>query len=259
MEQAARVARDQISAPAYLRAAKTVLESVVTDSEESVVEAARIIVDCLRDNGIVQAFGTGHSEGLAMEVAGRAGGLVPTNKIALRDLVVYGGAAPETLTDPKLEREPGIAKRLYELAAPNPADVFVIGSNSGVNSSIVEMAQVVKQRGHVLIAVTSIQHSNQVDSRHPSGKRLTDFADLVLDNGGPYGDALLEMPSGGSACAISSISGALLVQMIIAEVVRQMESAGEKPPIYLSANVPGGDEHNKALEDRYAGRIRRSA
>jgi uncharacterized phosphosugar-binding protein len=259
VEQAARVEGDQVSARAYLRAAKKVLDHVVTDSEASVTAAAEIIVDSLRNNGIVQAFGTGHSEGLAMEIAGRAGGLVPTNKIALRDLVVFDGAPPQTLTDPKLEREPGIAKRLYEIAAPNPADVFVIGSNSGVNSSIVEMAQVVKEKGHVLIAVTSIRHSNQVDSRHPSGKRLADFADLVLDNGAPYGDALLGMSAGGSACAISSISGALLVQMMVAEVVRLTESAGVQAPIYLSANVPGGDEHNKVLEDRYAGRIRRSA
>jgi len=74
-----------------------------------------------------------------------------------------------------------------------------------------------------------------------------------------YGDAVLPLPGGGTVCAVSSITGALVAQLIGAEVVRRLTEAGETPPVYLSANVPGGDEHNSALEDRYAGRIRRTA
>jgi uncharacterized phosphosugar-binding protein len=97
-----------------------------------------------------------------------------------------------------------------------------------------------------------------VTSRHPSGLRLFELADVVLDNGAPYGDAVLttgELAVGG----ISSITAALLAQMVVAEVVRTMLAAGETPPVYLSANIPEGDAHNSALEARYAGRIRRSA
>lgn len=248
-----------VTATAYTMSARSILDRVITEQVKGVVRAAELITEALVNDGIVQAFGTGHSEALATEIAGRAGGLVPTNKIALRDLVLYGDAPREVLGDPKLERDPSSAHRLYELAAPHPRDVFVIASNSGINGCIVEMARLVKEHGHTLIAVTSLEHTMGVTPRHPSGQRLSDVADVVLDNGAPYGDALLGLPTAGTVCAISSITGAMLVQMMVAEVVRMLISAGHPPPVYLSANIPGGDEHNQELEDRYAGRIRRTA
>jgi uncharacterized phosphosugar-binding protein len=250
---------DAVGAGAYLEALGPILARVGGQADGPVQEAADLVVASLRAGGIVQAFGSGHSEALAMELAGRAGGLVPTNRIALRDLVVVGGEPADVLADPHLERDPSIARRLYDLAAVSAADVFVIGSNSGVNGSIVEFAQLVRQRGHRLVAITSFAQTAAVDSRHPSGTKLIDHAHVALDNGAPYGDAVLPLPGGGAVCAVSSITGALLAQLVGAEVVRRLLEDGEAPPVYLSANVPGGDEHNRILEDRYAGRIRRTA
>ena len=223
-----------------------------------VAAAADLLTATLQAGGVIQAFGCGHSEALAMEIAGRAGGLVPTNKIALRDIVLYGGEPAAVLSDPQLERTPSVAHRLYELAPIKPDDAFVIASNSGVNGAVVEMAQLVKQRGHALIAITSLAHSARVDSRHASGRKLSDFADVVLDNGAPYGDAALDYGTG-AVGAVSSITAALLAQQIVTEVVARLLALGETPPVYLSDNVPGGREHNKHLEARYAGRIRRTA
>jgi uncharacterized phosphosugar-binding protein len=248
-----------VGAQAYLDALAPVMARVAEQAGGPVEDAADLVVASLRAGGVVQAFGTGHSEALAMELAGRAGGLVPSNRIALRDVVMFGGEPPDVLADGLLERDPAIAHRIYDLAAPAPADVFVIGSNSGVNGAIVEFAQLVKQHGHPLIAVTSFTQTAAVDSRHASGAKLLDLADVALDNGAPYGDALLPLPGGGSACAVSSITGALLAQLVVAEVVRRLLEAGEALPVYRSANVPGGYEHNSTLEARYAGRIRRTA
>ena len=247
-----------VSAQAYLAALMPIMTKVAEQSDGPVQEAADLIVASLRDGGVVQAFGSGHSEALAMEIAGRAGGLVPTNRIALRDVVIVGGESTDVLGDKHLERDPSIAHRLYDLANVSESDIFVVASNSGVNGSIVELAQLVKQRGHRLIAITSFTQTAGVDSRHPSGTKLVDHADVALDNGAPYGDAVLPLPGGGTVCAVSSITGALLAQLIGAEVVRRLTEAGETPPVYLSANVPGGDEHNSSLEARYAGRIRRT-
>ena len=248
-----------VTADRYVTAVQSLIERIADTQATAVGDTAELIVAALRAGGILQAFGTGHSEAVAMDFAGRAGGLVPTNRILLRDLVVFGGAAPEILQNEKLERDPGIANQLYELAAPRPEDVFVMASQSGINGGVVEMALLIKQRGHHLIAITSAEHTARVAPRHPSGQRLADVADVVLDNGAPYGDALLSLESGGAVCPVSSVTNALIAQLVVAEVVRRIEAAGEVAPVYLSANVPGGDEHNHTLESRYAGRVRRTA
>lgn len=250
---------EPVSAQSYLDVLAPIMARVSEQASGPVQEAAELIARSIRDDGVLQTFGSGHSEALAMELAGRAGGLVPSNRIALRDVVVHGGESPELLGRGILERDPGIAARLYELAAPRAADVFVIASSSGVNGSVVEMARIVKEHGHPLIAITSLDHTNGVESRHPSGQKLVDLADVVLDNGAPYGDAVLDLPGGGAVCAVSSITAALLAQLVTAEVVRRLLEAGDRPPVYLSANIPEGDEHNHALEERYEGRIRRTA
>lgn len=247
------------TAAAFRTALDEVLARVQEQADGPVQDAADVLARCVLADGVVQAFGTGHSEALAMEVAGRAGGLVPSNRIALRDLVLRGGADPAMLSDGTLERDPSVAARLYELTAPAPQDAFVVASNSGVNGSTVEMARVAREHGHQVVAITSLTQTAQVPSRHPSGLRLKDVADVVLDNGAPYGDAILPLPGGGTVCGVSSITSALLAQMVGAEVVRRVLEAGVVPPVYLSANVPEGDEHNHALEARYAGRIRRGA
>ncbi|GAB2684156.1 sugar isomerase domain-containing protein [Kribbella swartbergensis] len=248
-----------VSAQAYVRALMPIMTAVTEQIDGPIQQAADLVTEALRADGVIQAFGSGHSEALAMEIAGRAGGLIATNRIALRDLVLLGGEPIELLRGGELERDPSIARRLYDLAEPHPSDLFVIASNSGVNGSIVEFATVVKEKGHPLIAITSLQHTGGMDSRHPSGKKLIDFADVVLDNHAPFGDSVLDLPGGGKVCAVSSITAALIAQMLVAEVLRRLTEAGETAPVYLSANIPGGDDHNHALEAQYAGRIRRTA
>nr|WP_244204153.1 SIS domain-containing protein [Streptomyces africanus] len=221
--------------------------------------AADLVAECVRAEGVVQAFGTGHSQALVLELAGRAGGLVSTNRLSIADLVLYGGEDPAVLDDPLLERRAGVAARLYELAAPHPQDLFVVISNSGVNNVIVEMALHAKEHGHRVLALTSLAHTRAVPAAHPSGRKLADIADVVLDSAAPRGDSLLELPGGGSVCALSTLTGVMLVQMTVAEAAGRLLAAGERPPVYVSANVPGGFEGNLALEKKYAGRIRRTA
>ncbi|WP_020520176.1 sugar isomerase domain-containing protein [Catelliglobosispora koreensis] len=239
----------------YLEQITELVRKVGESQAGNIDRAATLITECLTNGGVVQAFGSGHSEALAMEIAGRAGGLIATNRIALRDLVFYGGESFSTLEDPLLERREGVAAKLYELAPISKDDVFVIASNSGINGVIVELALHVKERGHGLIAVTSLEHSQQSVPRHASGKRLSEIADVVLDNGAPFGDVILPNRTG----AVSSVTAAVLAQLVVTEVATKLEAAGQTPPIYLSANIPGGHEHNLELEARYAGRIRRTA
>jgi uncharacterized phosphosugar-binding protein len=247
-----------IDLTSFANAVREAIDRLIASQTVAIQSAAAVIAEAVRSGGVVQAFGTGHSAALAMEIAGRAGGLVPTNMLSLRDGIIYGDDAPGDL-DPLAERDPRTAHRIYELAPVEPGDPFVIASNSGANGCTVEMALAAKDHGHPVIAFTSLDHTRKVEARHPSGKRLFEIADVVIDNCAPYGDAVLPLPDSGKACGISSITSAVAAQMMTASAIGLLITAGRQPSVYLSANIPGGDEHNERLERRYHGRIRRGA
>lgn len=222
-------------------------------------EAVKLTADALEAGGVIQAFGTGHSEAFAMEIAGRAGGLIATNRIGLRTLVLRGGRDVSLLGGAEFERDPNVGENLLALFDIQPSDIFMIASNSGVNGSILGVALAAKARGHKLIAVTSLDHTMKVTPKHPSGKRLSDVADVVIDNLAPFGDSTMALEGGIGIGAVSSITAAFIAQRITIGVAEAIRLRGKKPPVYLSANIPGGDEHNRALEDLYGERIRREA
>src|SRR6185312_10603729 len=226
------------------------LGELAAQAEAGAFDAAiDILVTSIERGGVIQAFGTGHSEAFAMEIAGRAGGLIPTNKIALRDVVLRGSLELDALSGGSLERNPDIADELYELTTVGPDDAFIIASNSGVNGSIVGLA----------LAATSHDHTMKVEPKHASGKRLRDVADVVLDNLAPYGDATQELSSGVPVGAVSSITAAYIAQVLTIGVAERIAATGTTPPLYISANIPGGDEHNRALEALYEGKLNRTA
>ena len=222
-------------------------------------DAVKLTADALEAGGVIQAFGTGHSEAFAMEIAGRAGGLIATNRIALRTLVLRGDHDVSALGGAEFERDPNVGENLLALFDVQPNDIFMIASNSGVNGSILGVALAAKARGHKLIAVTSLDHTMKVTPKHPSGKRLADVADVVIDNLAPFGDSTMALEGGIGIGAVSSITAAFIAQRITIGVAEAIRLRGKKPPVYLSANIPGGDEHNRALEDLYGERIRREA
>jgi uncharacterized phosphosugar-binding protein len=225
--------------------------------------AVDLLTRAVEAGAVIQAFGTGHSEAFSMEIAGRAGGLIPTNKIALRDLVLRGGRPLDALGGSAMERDPAVVEELWNLSPIGPGDVFVIASNSGVNGSVVGLAILAKQMGHGVVAVTSLEHTHQVSPKHPSGQRLCDVADVVVDNLAPYGDATLALSGEGGEAdgvpvgAVSSITSAFIAQLLTIGVAERISADGRVPPLYLSANIPGGDAHNAELERQYEGRIRR--
>ena len=241
----------------YFSAITELMHKVADSNRDRVRDAGLLVANTVMRGGMLQTFGTGHSEALAMELVDRAGGLVPTNRLSLRDPVLFGLKPPSYLEDRTLERKARTAQQIFDLANPGGEDLFIIASNSGVNGCIVEMALLARQQGLKVIAFTSLRHSLAVEPLHQSGKRLCDLADVVLDNGAPKGDALLPLPNGGAACGSSSITSAMLAQMMIAESLSILMERGVEPPVYLSANVPGGDTRNQAVEARYADRLRR--
>ena len=245
-----------ISLELYWQEAFKVLERIRSTQVEAIRSAALLCADCIERNGVIQAYGTGHSRAIAMELSGRAGGLVPINKIDLEDLALYANWPLERVKRPDIERDLEAGKAILACYTIEPQDVFLIASNSGTNAAIVEVALHVKAHGHKLIALTALAHTQQATSRHPSGKKLYELADVVIDNCGPFGDALLDLPDGGKACSVSSLASVLIAQMLTAETIQRLIERGIEPPVFVSYNVPGGIERGEQLLKRYAGRVR---
>jgi uncharacterized phosphosugar-binding protein len=246
---------DQPSAEAFFRAAREAVDRVERTQLPEIRRAADLLAPRLLDGGVVHVFGTGHSRAFAMELASRAGGLVPFHAMALEDLATRGNRPMEEILDPTLERDPAVAREVLGVHDVRAEDAFVVVSNSGRNGSTVEMALAARERALPVVAVTSLEHTRSVTSRHPSGKRLFEVADVVIDNGAPLGDAVLDLGGGVRVCALSSITGAVIAQALTAEIARRYVDAGREPPVLVSANVDGADERNAELRRPYEGRI----
>lgn len=245
-----------INAEVFFKNAFEVLDKVKNTQLEKIKEASAILADAIANDGVVHIFGTGHSKAFAMELANRAGGLVPMHRVTLDDLSLRGILPSEDLLDPQIERDPTNAHKLWELYDIRPQDAFIIVSNSGRNGTIVEFASMVKDKKMPLIVVTSLEHSQSTTSRHSSGKMLYEFGDVIIDNCGPEGDALIPVEGlSMKACSISSVTGACIAQGITAEIINILKGKGIVPPVLISANVDGGDKHNDDLRAKYEGRI----
>jgi len=238
---------------AYYEAVVRLLSEIQQSQAEAIDKAADLIFSSLAADGVLHIFGSGHSHSVAEEAFHRAGGLVPVNTMTEPFL--------SPLTSPKksgrLERLSGLAAILLDYHEPRPDEVLIIVSNAGINPVPVELALEAKKRELTVIAITSLRHAQAVASRHPSGQRLFEVADLVIDNFGEAGDGALTFP--GLAATVgptSLVAGAFIVNSIVCGVVARFLAKGLTPPVYLSANLPGGDEHNRQLEAKYKGRIK---
>lgn len=240
----------------YAARAGDLVHRVVTTQLPAMRAAAGMVARAIADGGVLQAFGTGHSRIVTLEMAARAGGLAAVGMLAVKDLVMFGGEDPATILDPLYERESGLADRIYALAGPRPADVFLIVSNSGLNAAVVEMARLVRERGHGLVAITSLAHTRSSAARAAAGPHLADLADVVIDNCAPPGDAAIEITPGVRIGAVSSLTGVLVAQVLTELVCRHLVHMGHEVPVFVSANLAAGDAHNRTLYERYGSRIR---
>jgi len=237
----------------YHQTIMRLLDTIARSQAQSLERAAQAVFASLRAGGVFHVFGSGHSHALAEEAYHRAGGLVPVN--AIQEVFLTPLTSPRM--SGQLERVPGLAKIILDGHDLRPGEVLMVISNSGINAVPVEVALEGKSRGLTVIALTSLHHSQGVASRHPSGKRLFEIADIVLDNCGEPGDATVRYEGiQGKVAPTSLLAGAYIINSLVCRVVGLFLAQGLTPPVYLSANVPGGDEYNRELEAKYRGRIR---
>ncbi len=227
------------------------LNTLYDSQKDNIEESAKLIADCIEKDGVVHVFGSGHSVGLGIDIKDRPGALVPIHIMDMSHFVTMGGVSVEEFMDKKniFERKPGVASKLYELYDIKPQDVFIVISNSGINGIVIDIADLAKKNGHKVIIITSMKHTLAEEPRHPSGKKLYEFGDIVIDNCGPHGDALLETSGVAKVCSVSSICNNCIAQSMAARVIEILQQDGYELPV-----LNGEKAHDEALKEKYKGR-----
>ena len=227
------------------------LDELYESQHDKLEEAARVIAGCIENKGVVHVFGSGHSVGLGIDIKDRVGALVPIHIMEMSDFVTKGGIPVEEFMDTVniFERKPGVAGKLYDLYDIKPQDVFIVISNSGINGIVIDIADLAKRNGHKVIIITSMKHTLAEAPRHPSGKKLYEFGDIVIDNCGPHGDALLQTDGVAKVCSVSSICNNCIAQSMAARIIEILKEKGLEPPV-----LNGEKAHDEPLLKKYEGR-----
>ena len=237
----------------YFDKVRAILDDVESTQAAVIDRVAKKMADTILNGGNVFVFGCAHAGILAEEMFYRAGGLAVINPILNPTLVC--DVKPVTLTS-IVERQPGFGKSIVDGSPLKGGDLLFVHSVSGRNSVPVDVVLTAKAKGVYVVAITNLDYSSQLSSRHPGGKKLYQVADVVVDNCGDYEDAAVAIDGMHQKCGpTSTVIGASIMHAIALTAIEYLQAAGETPPVFHSANVDGGDEFNKKLMDKYSDRI----
>jgi uncharacterized phosphosugar-binding protein len=223
--------------------------------------AATLCTEAIAREGLVHLFGCGHSRMLCEEMTPRQGCFVGWHTIVelgltFHNLIVGPNGLRQSL---HLEKTLGYAEQILRNFAFGPHDVMVVISTSGIREVIIEMAEGAKARGLKVIGVVSRAHCEQARPAHPSGKKLLDVADVVLDNGAPVGDSLLALEGCRNKTGpFSTLGGALVMNLLRCEVAQRLVDRGIEPVFLPSHQFVGSRTVEEQLEyfyTQYAGRV----
>jgi uncharacterized phosphosugar-binding protein len=231
-----------MSARQYLQSAREALDKLIDTQLPQIQSAARLLADTVIRGGSIFSFGASHSFIITEELVYRTGGLMLVNPIYPHGMNL--SVRPLTLTS-QLERVVGLGRELLANSPAKTGDALILASTSGRNAVAIDMALLAREKGIQTIAITSLATSDAVNSRHPSGKKLAELADVVIDNAAPYGDAAVEIPGCRQKVGpLSSVTGCAIANALVTETVQLLVQRGMTPPVFMSANLDGGDAFN---------------
>ena len=238
------------TAARYFAYAQSKLQEVLEHEMPNIEKAAELVAESCKKGGKFYVFGSGHSHMVAEELYLRAGGLALVHAILPPELMLHEMSQKSTY----IERMEGYAKAMVELYKLEEKDTLMVISNSGRNAVPVEMCLEAKKKGAKVIALTSMQHSSGCSSRHSSGKKMYEIADVTIDNCAESGDAAFAIEGMETRVGpISSITGIAIAEALACQVVNNLVKDGMEPPVFRSSNVDGGDAYNQNLYDTYYG------
>lgn len=238
----------------YIKEIQRILDEILETQKPVMEQVANEMANAVFERRNIFVFGCSHAGILAQEMFYRTGGLAVINPILPPGLTLE--VRPVTMTT-DMERLEGYGKTILKSAGVKKGDILIIHSVSGRNAVPVEMAIEAGKKGVITVALTNVKYSKSVTSRHSSGKRLFEVCDYLLDNCGSIGDTVCQIPGFQQKVAASStVSGAAILNAILAETVAGIVEKGMVPPVFISANIEGGDAHNARILNEYKDNIK---
>jgi uncharacterized phosphosugar-binding protein len=250
------------AAERYYQQALDSLQQLLGPQRDALDRAASLCTEAIARDGLVHLFGCGHSRMLCEEMTPRQGCFVGWHTIVelgltFHNLIVGPNGLRQSL---HLEKTLGYAEQILRNFAFGQHDVMIVISTSGIREVIIEMAEGARQRGLKVIGVVSRAHCDQAGAAHPSGRKLVDVVDVVLDNGAPVGDSLVALEGCRNKTGpFSTLGGAMIMNMLRCEVAQRLVERGIEPVFLPSHQFVGSKSVEEQLEIFYTQYARRVA
>lgn len=242
----------------YLEEVISNLRKIETEQSSHIEQAAELMANAIAGDKLIHVYGGGGHTTLVMgEMFFRAGGLANINPVMEPGLSVFNQA----LKYLELERTVNYGRSIVKYFRLQKDDVLIIFHNIGINAATIDAAMEAKEKGAKIIAVSSSywQHEMPADHfiRHPNKKNLFDYADVCIDDYNPVGDAVIKVEGFSTPIApVSNIADFYIAHRLEIATVRKCVENGIAPPVWSSANAPGGDEINAKFIEKYLPRVK---
>jgi len=242
----------------YVSYITDMLGEIVERNRDSLTDVVSETARCVEEDRLIYVYGPGgHANIATQEAFFRAGGLMNIAAILDEGTMLSSGA----LRSLAMERTPGYGRVVINNSGLGEGDLLLIANSYGMNSAVIDSALRAKELGCTVVGISSRQHAESIGpdhpSRHPSKRNLHELSDYFLDSLVPVGDAVVSFDgTTPRAGAVSTFANALLINAIQILTIERVVAAGGHPPVWTSANAPGGDEANAAVVDRFKGRVR---
>lgn len=233
----------------YFEKVQELLKEIQQQEEMQIKLAAKLVFNSINKGGILQLFGSGHSQLLAQDAFYRAGGIVPVKPISIEPLMLHKGAMESSKNEKDISR----IDEYWSQIELQKEDVIVVISTSGRNAVPIEIAKRAQEMGIPVITLQSLNYQQQ-PSRHPSEKRLEDYATIILNNHVPIGDGVLTIND--TLCGpVSTVAGATILNELSTQVIALLSEQKEEIPVFNSNNVETNKNTNEYFMNQYKDRI----
>lgn len=230
------------------------IADVVQAQQQTIATAAKLFAETILKGRMVHLFGSGHSRIMVEEMWPRYGSFPGFNPIVELSLTYHNNVvgANGQRQAMFLENVSGLAERILRNFDLSEEDTALIISSSSCNIVPIEMAELFQQKNIKVVSIITKEHSMHSTSKHPEGKKLNDFSDIVLDTGAPLGDAMVSIEGLKTPVSPgSTVGGIIIINCIKAEVARLLTEAGRPPKVLSSAAVVGAEMAEELFESAY--------